>query len=128
MIKSILRKLTSQKDSRSRKVSATEAYLLTEPNLCNHVWKTINDAIECGSVYAYVDGHTGKVPLSLIKELMALGYSIEVKDYNFNISPSLTIYFNKNARSELLLETGDGLNSETRPLSFKEYEELGRRN
>lgn len=127
MIK-FIRKLISKKESRSRKVSATEAYLLAEPNLCNHVWESINSAIECGSVYAYVDGNTGKVPLSLIKELMALGYSIEVKDYNFNISPSLSIYFNKNARSELLLETGDGLHSETRPLSFKEYEELGRRN
>lgn len=110
-----------------KKMSCKEAYQLTEPHLCNNVWKEINNAIESGAIFAYVSGDRGKVPSYLIEELIDLGYSIEVRDYDFNKAPSITIYFNKESTGELLMEFGDTFNSQTRPISIEEYEKLGRR-
>lgn len=111
----------------NKKMSCKEAYQLTEPRLCNNVWKEIKNAIESGKISVYVSGDKGKVPSWLIGELIDLGYSIEVRDYDFNIAPSITIYFNKESTGELLMEFGHSFNSQTRPISIEEYEKLGRR-
>lgn len=110
-----------------KRISAKKAYQLTEPHICDNVWNKINDSISCGKICAYIDGSVGKVPLHLIKELIELGYSIEVSDFCFDIAPTLSIYFNKEAKGELLIKKGEPFKSETIPLSYEDYENLGKR-
>ncbi|MBE5898223.1 MAG: hypothetical protein E7279_01315 [Lachnospiraceae bacterium] len=110
-----------------KRISAKKAYQLTEPHICDNVWNKINDSISCGRICAHINGSEGKVPLHLIKELIELGYSIEVSEFCFDIAPTLSIYFNKEAKGELLIKKGDSFESKKVPLSYEDYENLGKR-
>lgn len=107
---------------------AKEAYIASVPAMKMDVMDKISQAIKDGRNKAYWDGDAAKLPVEIVKQLVEKGYSLEVAYYDFKDYPSVTIFFNKNATGELIKVDDDITNRKVTPLTYEEYEKIGRRN
>lgn len=108
---------------------AKDAYKASVPMIERAVNRKISQAIEDGKNRVYWDADCTKLPVETVKQLVEKGYSLEVREYSFQDYPSVTIFFNKNASGELLRVDEDLMdNKKVTPLTYEEYEKMGRRN